>query len=286
MLDSQRSRRLRANGLTHQVHEWGPEQGPCVLLLHGFLDLALSFAELASLLGAQGYRVIAPDLRGHGQTDWVPTGGYYYFPDYVLDLHELVPQLTTQSLHVVGHSMGGGVATLYAALHPNTLQTLALIEGFGPGAEQPHEALPRLQRWLTDVDAVRTRPASKLRNLQHAVGALTTRHAKVPRAFLEALAPHTVRETADGLTWAFDPLHRTRSPVGLDAARFAEVARSIDKPTLLVQGGEGLRWGDEATRFSWFQHGHHELVHDAGHMMHWTHARELSDLLLAHFAGR
>lgn len=283
--DAGRTFTLRANGLNHHVLEWGPlDSERVVLLLHGFLDLAFSFTPLAAQLAAHGFRVIAPDLRGHGQTDWIGVGGYYYFPDYVLDLHELIPQLTTRPLHVVGHSMGGGVAALYSALHQASVLTLTLAEGFGPAPEQPQQAPARMQRWLSDVDATRKREKpSTLRNLSHAVDNLCARHPKVPRAFLEELAPQATRDSEDGLIWSFDPLHRTRSPVGLDAARFAEFARTIQQPTLLIQAEQGLRWGDETERFTWFPHSQHKLIQDAGHMMHWTHPSQLAELLLEHF---
>jgi pimeloyl-ACP methyl ester carboxylesterase len=284
-IDGGDSSTLHANGLNHHVIQWGPQDAPqTVLLLHGFLDLAFSFAALASQLAAHGLRVIAPDLRGHGHSDWIPPGGYYYFPDYVRDLHALIPQLSTQKLHVVGHSMGGAVATLFAALHQAQVRTLTLAEGFGPAHEQPQDAPGRMQRWLSDVDHIQKLGAPKaLRDLSHAVDTLHARHPTVSRAFLETLAPEATRETEQGLIWGFDPLHRTRSPVGLDAPRFAEFARAIAQPTLLIQAEHGMRWGDEAERFTWFTQGQSAQIQGAGHMMHWTHANALSALLLDHF---
>jgi len=276
-----------ANGLDHHILEWGPADSPhCVVLCHGFLDMAYGFLALAPLLACKGYRVIAPDLRGHGETSWLPDSGYYYFPDYVLDLHALLPQLVQQPFELVGHSMGGAVATLYAATHPLQLRTLSLIEGFGPPDEPAAKAPARMLQWLDGVDAVRRTPKpTRMATLADATARLRARHPTLPEALLHKLAVRSVRTHDDGqgLTWRFDPLHRTRSPIGFDAARFGHFLANITAPTLLVQGERGLRWGDEAERLAALKNRHHAELSGAGHMMHWTHPEPLAALLLAHF---
>src|SRR5437762_3668322 len=103
--------RLLVRGMRHHVVEW-PGSGPTLMLLHGYLDHARIFDPLAAELA--GFRLLAPDLRGHGDTDWVPAGGYYYFPDYAADVHAIAHALATPPLALVGHSMGGGVASALA----------------------------------------------------------------------------------------------------------------------------------------------------------------------------
>src|SRR5689334_14139214 len=134
-----RERFVRANGLAHHVVEWGqPSTHTPLVLLHGFLDLAWSFDALARLL-APSRRVIALDFRGHGETEHVGAGGYYHFPDYVLDLDELVRAvgLDASPFHLLGHSMGGTVATLFAATRTTLVRSLVLVEGLGPPSHQP-----------------------------------------------------------------------------------------------------------------------------------------------------
>src|SRR5262245_7037118 len=104
--------RLRlGTGLHYNVHEWDNGGDHTVLLIHGFLDFAFGFTPLVEA-GLDGrYHIIAPDLRGHGDSDRVGDGGYYHFADYVADIHDLVEQKARGRLSIVGHSMGGMVAS-------------------------------------------------------------------------------------------------------------------------------------------------------------------------------
>ncbi len=124
-------RKLTANGLAHHVIRWG-DRPVDVVFCHGFLDVGWSFDAVAQELVTAGHGVASFDWRGHGQTEWAGAGGYYHFPDYVLDLEELLPQLSAEPVHLVGHSMGGSVCAMFAAARPEKVRTLTLIEGIGP----------------------------------------------------------------------------------------------------------------------------------------------------------
>lgn len=284
-----RERLVRANGLLHHVIEWGDEAArEVVLLAHGFLDLAWGFALIAPRLVREGRKVVAFDWRGHGESEWVGRGGYYHFVDYVLDLHELVPQISSVPLHLVGHSMGGTASTLYAATHPERIRTLSLLEGLGPPAEDVNKAPDRVKRWLTGVDAVRreTEPP-KLRDLAHARERLLARNAELDPDFVTLLAEKGTRPhpSGDGLAWRFDPLHRTASPMGFEITRFMQFVRLIEAPTLVIAGEQGMRVGDDDVRLAALKHGKSAVIGGAGHMMHWTHAMQTAALLAAYLDG-
>jgi pimeloyl-ACP methyl ester carboxylesterase len=279
---------IEANGLVHHVVEWGePEAREVVVLCHGFLDLAWGFAALAPKLLAPGRRILAFDWRGHGETEWLGRGGYYHFPDYVLDLHCLLPQLTDEPVHLVGHSMGGTVSIYYAASHPERIRTLSLLEGMGPPAAPPEGALGRLKAWLSGVDGVRAdKEATLLPDLETATKRLKSRNPDVEPELLrflaeKATAPHP---RGQGLTWRFDPLHKTLSPLPFDAQRFRYFLEQIKVPTLIVDGEKGMRSGAENERIPLLQKAHTASIPSAGHMMQWTHAEETAALLREHFA--
>jgi pimeloyl-ACP methyl ester carboxylesterase len=251
------SLKVLANGLEHHVLEWpsrGAAPGPTVLLLHGYMDAAATWQPVAPALTAEGFRVLAPDLRGYGDGARVPPGGYYHFPDYVLDVADLVEQLVPAGaqLYVVGHSMGGTIANMFTGTFPERVTRLALLEGAGP-PDNPHEVAPdRMRKWVE----VRDR--------------------------LDALA----RELPDGgLAWKSDPLHGTRSPMPFFAAGWAAFARRITCPVLFVSGGP-LGWHpqDEDARVSAFATLQRAEIPNAGHMMHWTEPAKLTRLLLKFFA--
>ena len=128
-----------ANGIRHHVLEWLPPagvapRGETVLLCHGFLDFAYSYVLVAVPLAALGYRVLAFDWRGHGESSWVGAAGYYHFPDYVQDLDRLLPQIVAddQPLHLVGHSMGATACAMFAGVRSERLRSLSLLEGLAP----------------------------------------------------------------------------------------------------------------------------------------------------------
>jgi pimeloyl-ACP methyl ester carboxylesterase len=102
------------NGLHYHTWQWGPTSGPAALLLHGWMDAGASFQLLADALPGH-WRLIAPDWRGFGRTAWAPGG--YWFADYLADLDGLLQHLAPDApVLLIGHSMGGNIAGLYAAL--------------------------------------------------------------------------------------------------------------------------------------------------------------------------
>jgi pimeloyl-ACP methyl ester carboxylesterase len=229
--------------------------------------------------------VVAPDLRGFGLSESIGAGGYYHFPDYVADLAELVDTLAPRRLALVGHSMGGVVATLYAGTRAGTVERLALLEGMGPLATTPSLAIDRMQAWLRDLRAIPRTP-KVLTSLQEAIERLVLHHPRVPREIIESRAKLLTRVDDTGkLLWAYDPLHRTTSPTPFSTDTFREFLTRIDCPTLVVSGGPtGWRPPDEAERIASLRHA---VTHDfpsAGHMMHWTEPKALADRLLAFLA--
>lgn len=285
-----RERHLRANGLRHHVVEWsadGPARGQ-VLLCHGFLDFGLGYCELAPRLARAGFRVVTFDWRGHGESEWVGAGGYYHFPDYVLDLAELVPQLFEGAFHLVGHSMGGTACSLYAASRPERLQTLALLEGLGPLSEPANVGPSRYRQWLDGVERIRKRSAPKLADLDEALSRMRRRNPSLPAQHAQLLAQRATRPhpDGDGLTWHFDPLHRTRAPVAFEAERFMHFTRSIQLPTLVVQGSRGLVTADDDARVGSLPDATKVVLQGADHMLQWSAAEPLSRALLDFWQGK
>ncbi|HLK39611.1 MAG TPA: alpha/beta fold hydrolase, partial [Polyangiaceae bacterium] len=163
MTQSPTALEITANGLPHHVLEWSGAPvdviPPTVLLLHGYMDAAATWNLVAPSLGATGMRVLAPDLRGFGDGPRVPEGAYYHFPDYVFDVADIVDALVPADapLFVVGHSMGGTIATLFSGAFPERVGRLVLLEGAGP-PNNPHEVAPdRLRRWVHEVRMTRAR---------------------------------------------------------------------------------------------------------------------------------
>lgn len=278
---------VHANGLEHHVLAWGAEEaGAVALLLHGFMDAAGTWDLVAPHLAEAGLRVLAPDMRGFGRGPRVPAGAYYHFADYVADVDGLVDALVAsgQRLFLVGHSMGGTVATLYAGTRPERVTKLADLEGLGP-PDHPHEVAPdRMRAWL---DGLRTLAPSKPMTPSEALDRLAGNHRGVDRAVLESRLPHLVRDAGGGsVTWCFDPLHRTTSPVPFFAKSFRAFAARVTAPVLFVSGGpRGYHPPDEEERLAAFPRLVRRELPESGHMMHWTAPRELASTLISFWRG-
>lgn len=283
---SPRVHRVVANGLDHRVLEWtSPEPRATALLLHGFMDGGATFDLLAAPLARAGLRVLAPDLRGYGETARVGSGGYYHFLDYVFDVADLVDQLVLSApLYLIGHSMGGTVATLYAGTFPERVAKLALLEGLGPPDNGFDIGPTRARGWIDGVRATRGRGAERAMDPADALRRLKANHPNVDDAVLATRLAHLTRDAGGGkVAWKHDPLHRTTSPMPFFAKAFAEFARKITAPVLYVEGGP-LGWHppDEEERLAAIAQLSRVTLEGAGHMMHWTQPLPLAAALLAH----
>lgn len=276
--------RVRANGLVHHVLTWNDTatSTPSIVLLHGFLDLAWSFRDVAEILANKGHRVVAFDFRGHGESEWVGAGGYYHFADYVLDLEELLPQVTTAPIHLVAHSMGGSVAVLFAASRPEKIKTLTLAEGLGPPEHGTELAVEKLRAWLDGVHRVRSGSPKPLASVAEACQRMRAQNPQLPESLGLFLAEKGTRELADGRgrVWSFDPMHRTTSPSLFRRDIYDGYTRNVVAPTLLLRGEHGYRTPDDDERAAVLPNAKAITIAGAHHMMHWTHAPQFAEHVL------
>ncbi|MGH7271452.1 MAG: alpha/beta fold hydrolase, partial [Polyangiaceae bacterium] len=260
------SLRVTANGLEHHVLEWparAPDAAATVLLLHGFMDAAATWGLVAPALAAGGYRVIAPDLRGFGDAPRAAAGAYYHFPDYVFDVADVVDALVPAGgpLLVVGHSMGGTIANMFAGTFPERVRRLAILEGAGPPNSPPETAPDRMRRWIEQVRSVRAKGPGggrRMASRDDAVQRLIANHPRVPQDVLRTHVSALARELGGsegvgGVAWKADPLHGTTAPTPFLAEVWMAFARRVTCPVLFVSGGP-LGWHppDEEARVASF----------------------------------
>ena len=127
---------------------WGAPALPRLLALHGWLDNAASFDRLAPLL-CEHFHIVALDLAGHGRSGHRPPGAWYHYVDYLGDVLQAADALGWERFGLLGHSLGGAVASVLAAACPQRVERLLLIEGLGPLSAGPDQALAQLQRALS-----------------------------------------------------------------------------------------------------------------------------------------
>jgi pimeloyl-ACP methyl ester carboxylesterase len=279
------SRRLElATGLGYHLLEWDQvESDHTVVLVHGFLDLAWGWAATVREGLARRYHVIAPDMRGHGDSDRVGAGGYYYFFDYVADLTSVIEQLGRDRVSLVGHSMGGSITSYYAGAYPESVHRLALLEGLGP-PESDTPPPERVKHWIAAWKRARARKGQGYASIGEAAGRLRKHDPLLSEALALELAERGTRAGADGrLHFKHDPLHLTMGPYPYSLAMASSFWKSITCPVLLVAASQSrLRHaGDEyEQRASNFSDARSVVIDDAAHMMQRHKPRELAEILI------
>src|SRR5262249_8345943 len=184
-----------------------------------------------------GHHVFALDWRGHGDSEWVGSGGYYHFADYAADLAFLVRALGGRAV-LVGHSMGATAAMSYTGLEPERVPALLLVDALAAPASGSEPARPRHEAW-PGAPARRGDRRHRTLTLEQATSRL---HERVYHFSLEVarhMAEHGTRVSNGGRQWKFDPLHQTTSPVPFSRARAAGFWRRVAAPVLYLHGGEG-----------------------------------------------
>ncbi len=282
-----RSRHIAlTNGLAYHVLEWDGGGDHTVVLVHGFLDLAWAWDAVATRLAAGGYHVIAPDLRGHGDSDRVGAGGYYHFFDYVADLDEVVARCGRTQVSVVGHSMGGSVGAYWAGTRPERVARLALLEGIGP----PETTASVPQRTATWIDAwrrARSEPPKVLASVEEAAARIRKYDALLDPADALRLAEHGTRAVPDGVIWKHDPLHLTAGPYLYRVDVAESFWRRVTAPVLYLEGARSmLRLPDPEVdrRLAVFPSARRVTIADAGHALQRHQPERVAAALLEHLA--
>ncbi|HVK73193.1 MAG TPA: alpha/beta hydrolase [Kofleriaceae bacterium] len=284
---SPRSRRLAlASGLTYHLLEWDGGGDHTVVLVHGFLDLAWTWDEVATRLAARGLHVIAPDLRGHGDSDWIGDGGYYHFFDYVADLDEVIARTARARRSVVGHSMGGSVSSYWAGTRPEQVHRLALLEGIGP-PDVTANAPQRTATWIDAWRRTRNAPVRVMQDVDAAAARIHKHDALIDLEQARWLARHGTRPVDGGVAWKHDPLHLTAGPYLYKVEIAESFWRRITAPVLYLDGARSmLRLPDaEVTRrLAVFPSVRRATIADAGHAMQRHQPEQVAAALLEHLA--
>ena len=277
------SRRIALpTGLTYHLLEWNRGGDVTFVLVHGFLDFAYGWHEVAPLLAAAtNAHVVAIDVRGHGDSDWIGAGGYYHYLDYVADLDAVIERVAKRRLVVVGHSMGGGIVSYWAGARPQRPAALALLEGLGPPDQSAVELGPRMAQW---IDAWRkARVAWKPIETRELAAARLRKHDPLLGEELALrLATHGTRVVDGGFVWKHDPLHLTMGPYPFRRDAAAQYWKRITCPALIVDGAKStlnLADAERAERRSMFPNARHVVLPEAGHMMARHQPAALATLL-------
>lgn len=221
---------------------WGDRQAPVWLALHGWLDNAASFSRLAPLLvQTLGIRVIALDFCGHGQSRALPGEYDYALWDYCHDVLDVMDELALDSVTLLAHSMGAGVACLLAAALPERVAELRLIDGLGALTTEAGDAPDQLRRSLL----AQHRPRRGRPHYDSPASAVAARVAggatPVDADTIEPVVQRNLRLVpGGGVTLTSDPRLLRPSPVRLTSDQLMAMLAAIRCPTLLIEGEAGI----------------------------------------------
>jgi len=271
--------RLDVHGLSLVVRELSPEAqrgGTPIVCLHGWLDNGAAFLPMSAMRPG---RWLALDQRGFGQSDHIGAGGYYHFADLLPDLDALVAHLG-QPVDLVGHSMGGTVAAMYAAIRPDKVRRLVVAEGLG-AIEWGTKSL--IERMRGHLDGMRRRPGPvRLRDVQDGAKRLMKRHQGLEAEHAMHLAEHGITEDEHGVRWAFDPLHMVGGAYPFREEWFQEFLEAICVPTLIVWGSESWYPAEVRKSRAGAIKGARIEVLKGGHMLPYDAPKALGDLIADH----
>lgn len=286
-MKSSRSEFIPVRGLRTHVRHWGEPDAPVLFMLHGWMDMSASFQFVVDNF-ANDWHVIAPDWRGFGLSERVHSD-CYWFADYLGDLDALLDHYSKDSaVTLIGHSMGGNVAGIYAGVRPDRVAKLVNLEGFGLAATQPDMAPERYAKWL---DELREPPAMRgYETIEGVVSRLMKTNPRLASDRAQFLASHWAALNADGL-WEIlgDPAHKI---TGATLYRVEEVLacwKKISAPVLWVEAEESDLWrwmgGRDKVRAELDQRRaaisdvKTAVIKDAGHMVHHDQPELLARLI-------
>jgi len=254
-----RSETVRLRTLDYHVRCWGSEQpnAPLLVLLHGWMDCAASWQFVVDALDTtfvQTHTILAPDWRGFGASRLPTPCESYHFVDYLSDLNQLLDHYAgSQSVNLVGHSMGGNVAMMYAGVRPGRIRHLVNLEGFGLPATRPEQTPRHLARWLEQLGqwhrgefALKTYDSA-----QSVAQRLMKTNPRLPADKAAWLARHWAKEDAQG-RWHIlgDAAHKVISALPYRVDETLALYAAITVPVLAVQAdGTDLStwWKDRYT---------------------------------------
>jgi pimeloyl-ACP methyl ester carboxylesterase len=282
-----RSEFITVRGLRYHIRHWGDENAPKLFLLHGWMDVSASFQFMVDCL-QRDWHVIAPDWRGFGLTGRAG-GDSYWFPDYLADLDVVLQHFSpSEPVNLLGHSMGGNVACIYAGVRAARVAKLINLEGFGLPATLPEQVPGRYAKWL---DELREPPMLRTYATQAEVAVrLQKTNPRLSDERAAFLSGHWAAQNGRG-EWEIlgDPAHKRVNPYLYQVEEVMACWKAITAPVLWVEAEHTEMWRWMGTRekarieidrrIKCIADVTTAMIGDAGHMLHHDQPQALAQLI-------
>lgn len=278
-----RNHTLSVNGLALHCTEWGPLHGRPLVMLHGIRGYGETFAGLAAAL-PPGWRAIAFDQRGRGDSAWDPSW-QYHTAAYVADLAGVVGQLGLDRFTLLGHSMGGINAIVYASQQPERVERL-IIEDAGPGAFEDSPGATRIRQELATTP-VRFDSWAAAADYMRALRPTVSEDARQQR--LRHMLKPDPQGDGQGWTWRYDQAGIAATRLNPPPGSVVDLRPHVERlrcPTLVLRGGRSdylqpamaQAMADANPRLRW------QTIADAGHYVHDDQPQAFHDAVLGFLA--
>ncbi len=220
-----------------------------LVALHGWLDNLGSVLPILSALPS--ISSLTFDWRGHGLSDWT-NATHYVFSDYLQDLHDVLHQECDTPVWLLGHSLGALVATTYAAIYPEKIAGLILIEGLAPLSEPEKNIISRLRQHIDGECITNNVGRQSFDDLTQAI----RWRAKLNQTSFSAIRPlveRGLKPQKRGWQWRFDPKLWGCSPWRFTPDQAQHLCEQVRCPVLSLVGDKGFAWlRDPLGELSWF----------------------------------
>ena len=252
--------------------------GPRVLCLHGWMDNAATFFPLSMRL--PGLDLVALDLIGHGHSDHRHPSANYYFMENLPDVDVALDALGWESCHLVGHSMGGAIASLYAAAAPERVRSLVMLDALGPFNEPANKYVTRLRK------ALRSSRAAVRRKRSYASIDEMIKHRQTNTDLADEptrmICERSAKRVDNHYEWTNDPALHWVSPILMTEEQALEYLAGITVPALSLIATPFASVISETryhARTAAMPNGRHELL--AGdHFFHINQAEKTAGIIL------
>lgn len=273
------------------VRRWGKPEAPRLFLLHGWMDVSASWQFVVDALASE-WDIVAPDWRGFGPSQWLNRP--YFFAEHMGDMEAIIERYSPdQPALIVGHSMGGIIASLYAGLRPERVQRVVSLEGVGIAPTAPEMAPERYRHWLDEVKSpprmhIYADRAAFAKRLMKTDPYLTPERADYLSRHLARIGEGMTKggEYRHGVIWNGDPWHKSMSPYLFRLEESMAIWKQVRCPVLWVTGRQSwlvkdfaARPGDWEARRACFSDVREAWVDQADHMLHHDQPEEVAQLI-------
>ncbi len=238
-----RELRIPLRHLTLAAKAWGNPALPPILAVHGWLDNAATFDCLSPML--EGHYLVAIDLAGHGRSDHRPPATWYPYADFLDEIGQVIAHFGWPSVDLLGHSLGATLVSTFAAMFPQQVRRLLLIEGLGPLTQAPEKTLEQMRRAYSARASFKTNGLRVFANLDEAVAA-RCRSGSLSEAAARCIVERGVKRVDAGISQS-----GSRSDVGEDSPgteRDSEPESKIGQSSHEIENCQGvscLSWSSD-----------------------------------------